>query len=115
MCRGHIIAAALVQMMMAMPAAATSIAEIYRCERTVELPVIYVSGETGVGVVVLLVEGEMVNLETTSAASGARYAGSPDLSGYVWWTKGDAALLTWFDASSGQETPVYSECTKVER
>ncbi|MFK7881134.1 MliC family protein [Roseobacter sp.] len=86
----------------------------YLCERSVELPVVFVTDKTGAGIAVLLVEGALVTLEATPTASGVRYAAAPNESGYVWWTKGDAAMLTWFDAATGQETPVYSECEKTE-
>ncbi|MDW3221931.1 MAG: MliC family protein [Paracoccaceae bacterium] len=98
----------------AMTANAGSVAALYLCERSVELPVVFVEGKDSIGVAVLLVEGEMIHLETTPSASGARYAGPRNLSGYVWWTKGDAAMLTWFDATTGQETPVYAQCTQSD-
>ena len=72
----------------AMPVTAT-----YICERGVEVPVSYTTPEQGEATAVLYVENRMVTLVRTRAASGARYAWPSDGSGYVWWTKGDAATL----------------------
>ena len=44
------------------------------------------------------------------SASGARYVWPSDGSGYVWWTKGDTATLSWHDGESGTEQPLYAEC-----
>lgn len=106
-------AAAFVLACLGVPLSAQSVAQTYRCERSVELPVVYVSGDGRTDVAVLLVEGVLVNLGATPAASGVRYAGPPKRSGYVWRTKGEAAFLTWFDAAAGQETPVYTDCEQL--
>jgi membrane-bound inhibitor of C-type lysozyme len=80
----------------------------YVCDRGLEVPVTYVNdGETSV--VVLMVEGRMVNLYGEEAASGARYGWPSDGSNYVWWSQGDTAMLLWKD-ETGAETPVLPNC-----
>lgn len=85
----------------------------YLCERDVEIPAVYVSAAGEPGVVVLLIEGRMINLEATNAAaSGVRYRFPNDGSGYVWWTHQGAAQLIWYDAVENTETTVYALCSE---
>lgn len=79
----------------------------YLCDRDVEVPVVYVNADD-LSLVVLQVEGEQVLLYAEAAASGARYGWPSDGSGYVWWTKGDEAVLYWKDGESGSEEPILS-------
>ena len=81
----------------------------YLCDRGVTLPVSYINASDG-SVVVLYVEGRLVTLPIGMSASGARYVWPSDGSGYVWWTKGDTATLSWHDGESGTEQPLYAEC-----
>ncbi|WP_298911853.1 MliC family protein [uncultured Roseobacter sp.] len=99
--------------MLATPLVAQGTVQAYLCDRQVEVPVIYVAGPPAA--VVLSVEGRLVYLESTPSASGARYAGTGHKSSYVWWSKGDAAMLAWFDAPSEEETPLYKQCTRNGR
>lgn len=66
----------------------------YACDRGVEVPATYVSTAEG-DLVVINVDGSQITLLGEAAASGARYGWPSDGSGYVWWTKGDAATLYW--------------------
>ena len=84
----------------------------YTCERGVDIPAVYVNGDD-LAVVVLWIEGRMINLERTEAASGARYQFPNDGSGYVWWSKGDEATLAWFDAEVGEEVTLYAFCSEA--
>ena len=84
----------------------------YTCERGVDIPAVYVNGDD-LGVVVLWIEGRMINLERTESASGARYQFPNDGSGYVWWSKGDEATLAWFDAEVGEEVTLYAFCSEA--
>lgn len=81
----------------------------YLCDRGVTLPASYINTSDG-SVAVLYVEGRLVTLPVGMSASGARYAGPSDGSGYVWWTRGDTATLYWQDGESGTEQPLYAEC-----
>ena len=84
----------------------------YMCERGVEIPTVYVNHGDELAVVVLWIEGRMINLERTEAASGARYQFPNGGSGYVWWSKGDEATLAWFDAEVGEEVTLYAFCSE---
>lgn len=85
----------------------------YTCERGVEIPTVYINTENGSepGVVVLMVEGRMINLEATGeAASGVRYRFPNDGSGYIWWTHQGEAQLIWYDAEVKEEVTLYAFC-----
>ena len=83
----------------------------YICERGVEIPAVYVNAEGEPGVVVLMVEGRMINLEATGeAASGVRYRFPNDGSGYVWWTHQGEAQLIWHDAEAKEDVTLYAFC-----
>lgn len=81
----------------------------YRCDRGVEVPVSYVNGADD-SVAVLYLEGGLVTLPIGPSASGARYIWPSDGSGYVWWTRGDEATLSWRNGTTSQETIVYEAC-----
>lgn len=84
----------------------------YSCERGVPVSAVYVNGTTA-GKVVLMVEGKLVPLASVPVAEGVRYQSSPALSDYVWWVNGNSAMLGWYDAQSGDETTLLSQCRKV--
>ena len=80
----------------------------YSCERSVEVPVVYVtSGDASVAV--LMVEGRQILLYSEPAASGARYGWPSDGSNYVWATQDNTASLFWKD-ETGAETPILAAC-----
>jgi membrane-bound inhibitor of C-type lysozyme len=81
----------------------------YLCDRGVEVPVSYINGADD-AVAVLYLEGRLISLPIGPSASGARYAWPSDGSGYIWWTKGDAAMLLWHDGATSEEVTLYSEC-----
>ncbi|MDX5349917.1 MAG: MliC family protein [Paracoccaceae bacterium] len=68
--------------------------QTYLCDRGVAVPATYVNGPDQT-LAVIHVEGRQITLMGEPAASGARYGWPSDGSGYVWWTKGDAATLFW--------------------
>ncbi len=82
----------------------------YLCDRGVEVPVSYVNGADD-SVAILYLEGRLITLPIGASASGARYVWPSDGSGYVWWTKGDAATLYWHDGATSQEVTLYAGCT----
>lgn len=79
----------------------------YVCDRGVVVPATYVNGPD-LSLVVIQVEGRQITLANEPAGSGARYGWPSDGSGYVWWTKGDAATLYWKTPEA--ETPLLT-CT----
>lgn len=113
--RLHCLAAALGTLGLAAPASAEmdTLGATYLCDRGVEVPVSYVNGEEG-SVAVLYVEGRLMTLPIAISASGSRYAWPSDGSGYVWWTKGDAATLYWHDGETDAEAVLYAECKLQE-
>ncbi|MDW4496768.1 MliC family protein [Sulfitobacter sp. D35] len=99
--------------------AATAYADVqqvvYSCERGIEIPVVYINGEDAgarLALAVLVVEGRLVSLEATETGSGARYGTGDDQPGYVWWTKGDSASLSWLESESGAETMLFTDCAQ---
>jgi membrane-bound inhibitor of C-type lysozyme len=85
----------------------------YLCDRGVEVPVAYVNG-AGDSVAVLHLEGRLITLPVGPSGSGARYAWPSDGSGYVWWTKGDTAMLLWHDGATSEEVTLYAACKLKE-
>ena len=100
--------------LMAAPASADVITVRYLCERGVEVPVTYVNAEGAESVAVLNVEGGQITLIREVSGSGARYGWPSGGSNYVWWSKGDTAMLLWRDGETTVEEPVYSECAVRE-
>lgn len=83
----------------------------YTCERGVEVPVTYVNADDTL-LAVLNVEGSQITLQIEESGSGARYGWPSDGSHYVWWTKGDEAMLLWSDGETGEETTLFSGCAR---
>ena len=69
----------------------------------------YISGDEG-SLAVIHVEGQQVALGQVISGSGAKYAQSADGVGYVWWTKGDEALLMWEDVPNSTDETLLSQC-----
>lgn len=80
----------------------------YSCERGVEIAASYVNADDG-SAVVLQVEGRQITLLLEPAASGARYAWPSGGAGYVWWTMGAEATLSWREAGS-EERVLLADC-----
>jgi membrane-bound inhibitor of C-type lysozyme len=93
------VAAALVMAPASLAAAPDFATQRYACDRGVMVPATYVNvaegGAAEGGIVVLHVDGTQITLVAEPSASGARYGWPSGGSGYVWWTKGDAATLYW--------------------
>ncbi|QQA44817.1 MliC family protein [Pelagovum pacificum] len=106
-----VIAASLVAGLLAGAASAETSFIRYGCERGVEVPVVYVT-DTNTDIAVLEVEGGMIQLEAEEAASGVRYGWPSDGSHYVWWTKGDEAMLNWVDGETGEEVTLLASCLR---
>ncbi|RII39706.1 hypothetical protein DL237_06065 [Pseudooceanicola sediminis] len=85
---------------------------IYTCERGVQIPVVYINGDTSVAV--LWAEGQLITLERAESGSGARYMTPPNTSGYVWWSKGNTGKLDWFDNDIGEEVTLFAFCETEE-
>lgn len=83
----------------------------YTCERGVEVPAVYINVDEEPGIAVIGVEGGMFNLEAEPVASGVRYGYPSDGSHYVWLTKGETAMLLWYDGTDGSEETLLADCT----
>ncbi len=81
----------------------------YVCERGVTLPVAYVNADED-SAAALTVEGRQIALISEPSGSGARYTWPSDGAGYVWWTKGETAMLLWRDGATGAETTLMADC-----
>jgi membrane-bound inhibitor of C-type lysozyme len=72
------------------PAQITTVS--YLCERGARVEASYINaGESSFAVVG--VEGRQVGFEIAESASGARYVSADPEQPYVWWTKGETAML----------------------
>lgn len=81
----------------------------YGCERGAQVAAIYIS-DTDPALAILQIEVRQVVFQNVPSGSGARYAEDPAREvGYIWWTKGDEAFLTWH-AEDGQETDLLRDC-----
>ena len=80
----------------------------YVCDRQVEFDVTYANVAPS-PISVLSVEGRQVTLELQPGGSGAKYGMSGDQPGYVWWTKGDEAMLLW---GANDEEQTLLTCTR---
>lgn len=85
----------------------------FTCDRSVELPVVFVTETGGDSVAILYVEGRQNLLFQEPSASGARYGWPSDGSAYVLWVKGQEATVFWRDGETGTETRLYS-CTQAD-
>lgn len=113
--RRRLAGAVLASLAAATPAAAADEVRtvLYRCERGVEIRASYVNTDD-TSHAVIQAEGRQAALTVQRAASGARYAAAPGVSGYIWWTKGPKASLAWFDAATSEEVMLYMDCAEVE-
>ncbi|MCK8464822.1 MliC family protein [Aliiroseovarius sp. S1339] len=81
----------------------------YACERGAIVAATYVNSADA-SFAVVSVEGQQVGLTQIQSASGAKYTQDADGVGYIWWTKGDEAFLTWGNAQSGEDETLLSQC-----
>ncbi|SPJ22392.1 MliC family protein [Palleronia abyssalis] len=96
------------------PAVASAAPEpvTYECERGARVPVLYVNGVDPT-LAILLVDGNLVALPRTPAASGSRYVDGE--AGYLWYIKGDDARLQWIDAETGDVLSLLNECRAIHQ
>ena len=95
--------------LLAAPAAAEEMpSHTYRCERGAQVQATYLNpGERSFAVVSF--EGRQMAFEIAQSASGARYLSADGQ--FVWWTKGDTAML--IHGEGDQEVMIYAECAAV--
>lgn len=79
----------------------------YLCERGARVEATYINaGDSGFAVVG--VEGRQIGFEIAVSASGARYVGADSAQPYVWWTKGETAML--LHGTGDAEAAILQEC-----
>jgi len=81
----------------------------YHCERGVEIAASFI-GAAGSSVAVIQVEGRQITLLQEPAASGARYGWPSDGAGYVFWTRGAEATVSWRDGAGAEPVMLYAAC-----
>jgi membrane-bound inhibitor of C-type lysozyme len=82
----------------------------YQCERGVIVDATYINTKSGSSFAVINVENKLVPMRTSASGSGALYIAIDPADSYRWHTKGDAAVLSYLDATPGtQEKTLLSE------
>ncbi|AVW90536.1 MliC family protein [Celeribacter baekdonensis] len=85
----------------------------YVCDRGVGIDAVY-TGTDDAPAAVIYAEGRLISMSQAVSASGARYAEAAGASGYEWWTKGDTATLSYFDANYGESVTLFAFCNVAE-
>ncbi|MEH7827452.1 MliC family protein [Gemmobacter denitrificans] len=79
----------------------------YSCDRGAQVLASYLNpGDRSFAV--LTFEGRQMVFEVALSASGARYVSRDPAAPFVWWTKGDSAMLLHGEGDA--EAMIYSEC-----
>ena len=83
----------------------------YGCDRGAQVVATYLNaGEQSFAVVGF--EGRQLGFVIGTSASGARYVSSDPAQPYVWWTKGDTAIL--LHGTGDAEAMIYGDCAAVK-
>lgn len=84
----------------------------YGCDRGAQVLATYLNiGDRSLAVVTF--EGRQLGFDAASSASGARYVSVDPAQPFVWWTKGETAML--LHGAGDQEAMVYAECAELPR
>lgn len=89
-------------------AAADLSSQRYLCDRDAQVWASYINSDAGSFAVVAF-EGRQVAFEVAPSASGARYQSADGA--WVWWTKGDEAMLA--HGAGDDEVTLYRSCRAV--
>ena len=98
----------------AIPAAAQSVLVEYDCERGAVIHAAYVN-EADPGVLILMVEGRMVELRQEPSGSGIRYGASETDEGYVWLSRGNEGMLLYRYEGVAEEPILIGGCVERPR
>jgi membrane-bound inhibitor of C-type lysozyme len=81
--------------------------QTYACERGAQVGATYINvGDQSFAVVTF--EGRQIGFAIGTSASGARYVSTDPAQPFVWWTKGETAML--MHGTGDAETMVYASC-----
>lgn len=81
----------------------------YRCERGVEVPVVFVNPEGGDSYAVARIDDRLLGMRQVVSGSGARYRSGDGPQDYQLWSKGDMAMISV--GADGQDKVLFQECT----
>lgn len=85
----------------------------YRCEREVELPVVFINDTQGRSHVIAVIDRKLLSLPQAVSASGARYRSEDTAAPYEFWNKGDTATISY---GAGEEPEIiYKECVEIPK
>lgn len=84
----------------------------YRCERAVEVPVVYVNSSEGASYAIALIDDRLVAMRRVVSASGARYRSGAGIDDYELWGKGDSALISFGPEDDSQV--LLAECVAAK-
>ncbi|MFZ0099542.1 MAG: MliC family protein [Gemmobacter sp.] len=88
-------------------AATEVMTQTYACERGAQVSATYINaGDQSFAVVAF--EGRQIGFAIDTSASGARYVSTDPAQPFVWWTKGDTAML--MHGTGDAEAMVYASC-----
>lgn len=103
--------AAVVAVLPCMAVAAESASTRYSCDRGAVVLATYLT-IADQSLAVLAFEGRQLGFAQDTSASGARYVSTDPAQPYVWWSKGDTAML--IHGSGDAEALVYGDCRAVK-
>ncbi len=85
--------------------------DLYECENGGAATAVYPLESEDV---IVTVDGHTSVLRHSMSGSGVRFTPPEFMPGYVWWIKGDAAMVNAIDSDSGEEFTLYSACRLIE-
>lgn len=77
----------------------------YHCDRGALVQATYINTADSSFAVVAF-EARQIGFTIAPSGSGARYESADPAQPFVWWTKGDSAMLLF----GAEDTPIYSDC-----
>jgi len=86
---------------------------IYTCESDFELPVSYLTLESGEQFAAIYYQGNLSMMRKWPAASGVRYISIDEQNSFRWHTKGGEGILTWLAADHTAEVKTLLRGCKV--
>ncbi|MBT9244325.1 MliC family protein [Gemmobacter fulvus] len=81
--------------------------QTYHCDRGAQVLATYINIGAD-SFAVLGFEGRQIGFSIAQSASGARYLSVDPALPFVWWTKGDTAMMLY--GSGDDEAMIYAEC-----
>lgn len=89
-----------------------TMAVAYACSGDTRITVRYLNMKDGVSLAILVIEGEIILMETAISGSGARYVSADPQTPYQWWTKGSDGMLDRLGPDGNVQSSVLSGCVE---